>query len=226
MGRVPGVNRPAIATLFPVSSPPYWAVLLDVGATADCKPINLYQFGVLGDIYARLALGVERPRVGLLNIGEESTKGNELAQEAHALLANGTMNFVGNVEGRDILDGRADVVVTDGFTGNIMLKFAESVWSWVTGLVRDEIGEHVLAKFGAVLLKPSLRRIKHRMDYSEVGGAPLLGVDGVCIIGHGRSDATAVANGVRVAAELVEKGLTQEIRRELSREEGGEVVYS
>jgi len=226
LGRIPGVSRPALATMVPTKGPQHWVVMLDVGAAADCKPINLLQFAILGDVYARLALGINRPRVGLLNIGEESTKGNELAQEVYPLLAQSGVHFVGNVEGKDILNGRADVVIMDGFTGNVLLKFAESVWSWGVEAVRREIGEHVLAKMGAFLLKPSLRRFRDRVDYSNHGGAPLLGVNGVCIIGHGRSTPKAVSNALRVTADLVSCGVIDEIRAELGRLEGGRVASS
>lgn len=225
MGRIPGVHRPAIATLVPTRAD-HWAVMLDVGAAADCKAANLLQFAILGDVYARVFLGIERPKVGLLNIGEEATKGSELAQEAHPLLAASGLNFVGNVEGRDILHGRADVVVTDGFTGNVLLKFAESFWAWGVSAVRKEIGEHLLAKMGAYLLKPSLRRFREAMDYSSHGGAPLLGVNGVAIIGHGRSSPKAVRNALRVAGELLDRGIIGEIRGELERIHGGKVASS
>jgi glycerol-3-phosphate acyltransferase PlsX len=226
LGRLPGVTRPAIATMVPTRGQPGWAVMLDVGATADCTPSNLLQFAVLGEVYARIVLGIEQPRVGLLSIGEEGSKGSELTQQAHPLLAGSGLNFVGNVEGRDILHGRADVVVTDGFTGNVLLKFAESVWTWAVGAVRREIGEHILAKMGAWLLRPSLRRFRSRIDYSEYGGAPLLGVNGVAIIGHGMSSAKAISNAVRIAADLVRRGITQEILAELERIKGGKVASS
>jgi len=225
LGRIPGVQRPAIATLIPTQAN-RWAVMLDVGAAADCKPIHLFQFGILGEVYARVLLGIARPRVGLLNIGEEPTKGSDLAQEAHALLVASGLHFVGNVEGKDILHGRADVVVTDGFTGNVLLKFAESVWAWGVSAVRREIGEHLLAKMGAYLLKPSLRRFKDSVDYSHQGGAPLLGVNGIAIIGHGRSSPKAIRNALRVAADLVERGILGEIRTELERVNGGKVASS
>jgi glycerol-3-phosphate acyltransferase PlsX len=225
LGRIPGVNRPAIATLVPTQSDK-WAVMLDVGATADCKPLNLVQFAVLGDVYARLVLGIERPRIGLLNIGEEPSKGNALAQETHPLMDQTDLYFVGNVEGRDILKGRADVVVTDGFTGNVLLKFAESVWTWGAGAVRREIGEHLLAKMGAFLLRPSLRRFKATVDYSDHGGAPLLGVNGVAVIGHGRSSPKAVRNALRISAELAGLGIIGEIRSEFQKVNGGKVANS
>lgn len=226
MGRIKGISRPAIATLIPTQGDPPWVVILDVGAAADCKPINLLHFAVLGEVYARLFLQIERPRVGLLNIGEEPSKGSELAQETYPLLAASGLHFVGNVEGRDILHGKADVVVTDGFTGNVLLKFAESFLKWGVDAVRREIGEHLLAKMGAHLLKPSLRRFRNRVDYSEYGGAPLLGVDGVAIIGHGSSNEKAVRNALRVTAELIELRITHEIREELQRVSGGQVATS
>ncbi len=226
LGRLSGVNRPALAAPIPSRGDVPWSVILDVGATADCKPVNLLQFAVLGEVYARLTLKIERPRVGLLNIGEEPAKGTELAQEAHQLLAASGLRFVGNVEGRDILNGVADVVVTDGFTGNVIFKFTESVVDWAAQGVRREIGEHLLAKMGAYLLKPSLRRFKRRLDYTEVGGAPLLGVNGVVFIGHGRSNAKAVMNGIRHSADLVRQGINDVIREELERVSGGEVATS
>ncbi len=226
IGRIPGVHRPAIATLIPIDGNPPWVVILDVGATSDTKPANLLQFAILGEVYARIFLDIPRPRVGLLNIGEEPGKGDELVQEAYSLLAASGVDFVGNVEGADILHGKADVVVTDGFTGNVLLKFAESFLSWGIRAVRREIGEHVLAKMGALLLKPSLRRFKNRVDYTEYGGAPLLGVNGVALIGHGRSNGKAVMNALRIAGDLVSRGITEEIRDEMSRVNGGNVATS
>ena len=226
VGRIKGISRPAIATLIPTQGDPPWVVILDVGATADCKPINLLHFGVLGEVYARLFLGIQRPRVGLLNIGEEPSKGSELVQEAYGLLAASGLEFVGNVEGRDILHGKADVVVTVGCTGDVLLKFAESFFKWGLVAVRTEIGEHLLAKMGAYLLRPSLRRFRNRVDYTEYGGAPLLGVDGVAIIGHGSSNEKAVRNALRVTAELIDAGITVEIRNELQRVSGGQVATS
>jgi glycerol-3-phosphate acyltransferase PlsX len=225
IGRIPGVSRPAIATYVPTQSG-HWTVMLDVGATADCKPVNLLHFAILGEVYSRISLGIPRPRVGLLNIGEEPTKGTDLAQETHELLRASGLHFIGNVEGRDILKGAADVVVTDGFTGNVLLKFAESFWSWGVSAVRREIGEHVLAKMGAVLLKPSLRRFKEGLDYTNYGGAPLLGVNGIAIIGHGRSTPRAVQSALRVAADLAGRGIIEEIRMELERVNGGKVASS
>jgi len=226
IGRLKGVNRPALATPIPSSGEHAWAIVLDVGASAEVKPINLYQYGILGDAYFRILFNTPHPKVGLLNIGEETSKGSDSAREAHKLLADSHLNFVGNVEGADILWGGVDVVVTDGFTGNVMLKFAESIWSWTTGLARKEVGDHLLAKLGMLLLRPSLHRVKTRMDYSEYGGAPLLGVDGIAMVGHGRSNPKAVCNAIRFTGELHRKGLNQEISRDLQREQGGKVVGS
>ncbi len=212
VGRIPGVHRPALATLVPADTPLGVCVMLDVGATADCKPVHLRQFGVMGDIYARHIMGIAEPRVGLLNIGEESSKGNELARESHELLARSALKFVGNVEGRDIFGGAADVVVTDGFTGNVVLKFVESVYGWVGGIFRREVRTRPLARLGALFLVPTLNGLKRRLDYEEYGGAPLLGVNGVCIIGHGRSSPRAVMNGIKMGARFVDHGLNEEIR--------------
>lgn len=228
MGRIPGVHRPALATPIPTSGDPAWAIILDVGATADCKPAHLYQFAILGDIYYRKLFNVDRPKVGLLNIGEESSKGNELTQGAFELLQNSDLNFIGNVEGKDVLGGTVNVVVTDGFTGNVMLKFAESVWAWTVALVHHEVGEHLLAKLGALLLRPSLRRLKQRMDYSEYGGAPLLGLNGISFVGHGRSNAKAVHNALRLAADLAQSGINDDIKALIAaeRQKGGELAQS
>ncbi len=192
-------------------------VVLDVGATSDCKPYHLYQFALMGSIYARLVLHVERPRVGLLNIGEEAEKGSELYYEAHQLLKRSPVHFVGNVEGRDIILGTADVVVCDGFVGNVLLKFAESVIPSISSMIKDEIARHPLSMMAGLLLKPAFRRLRNRLDYAEVGGAPLLGVDGNCIIAHGRSNARAIKNAIRAAARCAEANVPDSIRNELQR---------
>jgi phosphate acyltransferase len=220
LGRLPGVQRPALATLVPADTERGFCVMLDVGATKDCKPPHLQQFALMGDLYARHIMGVADPRIGLLNIGEEAGKGNELAKESHALLTRTPIRFVGNVEGRDIFRGSADVVITDGFTGNVVLKFIESVYAFVTTLLLREIKRSgPLVKTGAFLLTPAGRGIRRRLDYAEYGGAPLLGVDGVCIIGHGRSSAVAVKNGVKMAARFVEHALNEQIRKVLARDQ-------
>jgi phosphate acyltransferase len=215
LGRIESVERPAIATILP--TPQGSVVILDVGATSDCKPYHLFQFAMMGSIYARLVLHVERPRVGLLNIGEEAEKGSELYYEAHRLLKSSPVRFVGNVEGRDIILGTADVVVCDGFVGNVLLKFAESVIPSVGHMIKDEISSDPLTALAGLLLKPAFRRLRRRLDYAEVGGAPLLGVRGTCIIAHGRSNARAMMNAIRVAARCAQANLIPSIRDELQR---------
>ncbi len=218
VGRIPGVLRPALATRIPAETPSGYCVILDVGATADCKPAHLAQFAIMGDIYARSALGMAKPRVGLLNIGEESSKGNELAREAHALMARAPIHFVGNVEGRDFFRGQADVVVTDGFTGNVVLKFLESVLGWTGRLLKEEVKSSLMARLGALLLLPSLSGLRRRLDYAEYGGAPLLGVAGACIVGHGGSSPLAVKNGLKAGAAFVAQNINGQIMEALCTE--------
>lgn len=202
LGRLPGVKRPALATVFP--SGDGFCFLLDVGANADCKPEYLLQFAVMGRAYSQRVLGVENPGVGLVSNGEEETKGSTLVQEAHALLkAAPGLNFVGNVEGKDILHRGADVVVTDGFTGNVILKVAEGVAGLMKDTIRQEMCRTTLSRLGGLLSRDAFKRVGVRLDYAEYGGATLLGVNGVVIIGHGRSNARAVYNAVRVAARAV-----------------------
>ena len=209
MGRIQGVQRPAIATVVPTAGPP--CVLLDVGANADCKPENLLQFALMGAAYATVVLGVIGPRVALLNIGEEPSKGSQLAQAAHALMAQRIPHFIGNVEGRDVLAGVSDVIVTDGFTGNVALKLLEGSSKILLGQVKDAITSTPINAAASAVLKPALNRLRSRLDPDTYGGAPLLGVDGVCIIGHGSSKATAVASALRIAAQAGRGGLTDQI---------------
>jgi len=209
MGRIKGVQRPAIATVMPTAGPP--TVMLDVGANADCKPEHLLQFAFMGAAYASVVLGVVGPRIALLNIGEEPTKGSVLAQEAHALMAERVPNFIGNIEGRDVIAGVTDVIVTDGFTGNVALKLLEGTSKVLLAQVRDAITGSPVAKTAAAVLRPALNRLKERLDPDTYGGAPLLGVAGVCIIGHGSSKAKAVSNAIRVAAQAGRGGLTEQI---------------
>ena len=196
-GTIAGVDRPALATAIPTRSKP--AVLLDAGANVECRPQHLLQFAIMGGVYAQLALGVERPRVGLLSIGEEATKGNELTREAHRLLKTAPVNFIGNVEGREIYSGVADVIVCDGFTGNIVLKTSEGLVEAVEALLGDELQGTFSSQVGYLLSRRAFRRFRRRVDYSEYGGALLLGVAGLAIVGHGRSSAKAVRNGIAVA---------------------------
>lgn len=218
LGRLQGVQRPAIATLFPTERTD--CVLLDIGANSDCKPNHLLQFAVMGAEYARIRLGCDRPRVGLLNIGEEASKGNELASATYPLLAASGLDFVGNIEGRDLLAGRADVVVCDGFVGNIVLKFAESMLRFTTGMLRGEVRKSRRLQVGAALLRPAFQALKKRLDYQEFGGAPLLGVDGIVIIAHGKSSERAIESAVLACASLIENQLTLHLSEHL-RDIGG-----
>jgi glycerol-3-phosphate acyltransferase PlsX len=216
MGRIRGVHRPAIATVLPTAGPP--VVLLDAGANAECKPEHLLQFAHMGSAYASIVLGVDSPRIALLNIGEEPSKGSQLTQDAHALMAESVPGFVGNIEGRDVLAGTVDVIVTDGFTGNVVLKLLEGTSKVLLGQVKDALTGSVVNKAAAAVVAPSLRRLKERLDPDAYGGAPLLGVNGVCIIGHGSSNATAVANAVRVACQATRGALTSRIAEAVSGE--------
>lgn len=216
LGRIRGIERPAIAVVLPTLKGP--CILLDVGANVDCKPQLLQQFAIMGDVYARQVLKIPDPRAGLLNIGEEPNKGNELALAAHALLAQTPgLRFVGNVEGRDMTRGHVDVVVTDGFVGNVVLKSAEGFAELFETLLKEAIMAGGLkAKLGAWLMRGALRSFKRRVDPAEYGGALLLGVNGVCIIGHGSSRAYAVANAIRVAKEAVIGGSVAQIAQHLT----------
>ena len=200
LGRLRGIERPAIGALFPTKDPAQQVLVLDVGANTDCKPAWLHQFALLGTIYSRDVLQVATPRVGLLNIGEEECKGNDLALKTHPLLmADSRLRFAGNCEGRDVLSGRFDVVVCDGFTGNVLLKFLESVGSVLLDVLRAELPRGRRGKVGSAFLRSNLVRIKKRLDHAEHGGALLLGVDGVCVIGHGSSKALSVVSALRLA---------------------------
>jgi glycerol-3-phosphate acyltransferase PlsX len=191
-------------------------VLLDVGANVDCKPQHLAQFAVMGEMYARTVLKLDSPRVGLLSIGEEETKGNELTHEAYPLLKALPLNFVGNVEGRDIFSGRADVIVCDGFVGNVALKTSEGVGRFVRDVLRESLTRTVTAQVGALLSRRAFNDFRRRLDYTEYGGAILLGVRGVCIIGHGSSNDRAIFNGIRVAYEFAKAGTNQRIEAEFA----------
>jgi glycerol-3-phosphate acyltransferase PlsX len=216
LGALPGVDRPALATPMPsaTGSP---TVLLDVGANVDCKAHNLQQFAVMGELYARSVLKINEPRVGLLSVGEEETKGNDLTREAFPLLKALPIKFIGNVEGRDIFSGLADVIVCDGFVGNVALKTSEGVGRFVREVLRASLTKTVTAKVGALLSRQAFNDFRRRLDYREYGGAPLLGVRGVCIIGHGSSNETAIYNGIRVAYEFAKAGTIDEIEHEFAR---------
>ncbi len=218
LGRIPGIERPAIATPLPNLSGT--TMLIDSGANTDAKPKHLLQCAVMGSIYAEYILGIKKPRVGLLNIGEEETKGNDQALAAYPLLQNAkTINFIGNIEGRDIPKGGVDVVVCDGFVGNVVLKFGEGLASAILQLVKDAIkNAGFLAKAASLLVLPALSVLKKKLDYAEYGGAPLLGVDGGFIICHGSSKAKAIKNAVRVAQEFAEKKVVDHIRENIAKE--------
>jgi glycerol-3-phosphate acyltransferase PlsX len=216
MGVLPGVDRPAIAAVLPNLR--RFTVFLDVGANVDPKPWHLLQFAVMGHVYARDILGYDNPRVGLLSVGEEEGKGNELTKDAYEQLKDSSLNFVGNVEGRDIYNGRCDVVVTDGFTGNVALKISESLAEMLGAMLREELSRDLRSRVGAALAMSAFARFKRRVDYTEMGGAPLLGIDGAAIICHGASPVKAIKNAVRVAMEWAKAGVNEHIKAALEAE--------
>jgi glycerol-3-phosphate acyltransferase PlsX len=220
LGTLPGVDRPALATIFPTEKRTA-SILLDVGANVDCKPENLQQFAIMGEVYFRTIFGgkfptARNPRVGILSIGEEETKGNELTRETFKLLKLLPLNFIGNVEGRDLFNGRADVLVCDGFVGNVALKITEGVVKTVREMLKESLQQTIARQVGFLLSRQAFVDFKKRLDYSEYGGAPLLGTKGVVFIGHGSSNANAVKNAVRVAAEYVEHNVNSAISREIA----------
>lgn len=211
LGTIPGVERPGLAPIFPTATGS--CVVIDIGANPDCKPENLLQFGIMGAIYAEKVRSVKSPKVGLLSNGEEAGKGNELVKASYPLLAKSGLNFYGNIEGKELIGGEVDVAVTDGFTGNVLLKASEAVARLLVDKIKEAIKKGgPLAMLGGLLIKPAMGRVKKLMDPSEEGAAPLLGVNGLVFIGHGRSDATAIKNAVRVAKLAVESGVLNSIR--------------
>ena len=222
-GLLPGVDRPALAAVMPTRTTP--AVLLDAGASVECRPQHLLQFALMGSVYARAALGVAKPRVGLLSIGEEETKGNELTVEAHRLLKAAVPEFIGNIEGRDIYGGAADVIVCDGFTGNVVLKTSEGLMEAVEALLGDELRSTFSSHVGYLLSRRAFRRFRRRVDYSEYGGALLLGVAGLAVVGHGRSSAKAVRNGIAMAHRLASSEVLHRIEREIAAAPAREDVH-
>lgn len=220
LGRLPGVKRPAVSPTLPVEGGS--AVLIDSGANVDCKPEYLLQFGILGSTYAQKMMGVDTPRVGLLSHGEEPGKGNEAVRAAYPLLQASGLNFVGNVEGRDFFAGKVDVLVADGFAGNVLLKTAEGVARFMSNLIARELARGPLTIAGGVLAKPAFRRVRATLDPSEYGAVPLLGVNGLVFIGHGRSDAKAIYNAVRAARRAVEAGLLEAMRTAMGPGNGGD----
>ncbi|OFV83674.1 MAG: phosphate acyltransferase [Acidobacteria bacterium RIFCSPHIGHO2_12_FULL_67_30] len=217
LGTLPGVDRPALASVFPTKrgTP---AVLVDVGANVDCRPQHLHQFAIMGEVYYRVMFGVARPRVGLLSIGEEASKGNEVVRETHKRLKETPLSFdfVGNVEGRDLYGGDVHVIVCDGFIGNVALKISEGMVEAIMAMLKEAMSSNLTAQVGYVLSRQAYDEFKRRLDYSEYGGAPLLGIRGVCVICHGRSNANAIKNAIRVAAGFSDAGINEKIEKELA----------
>jgi glycerol-3-phosphate acyltransferase PlsX len=219
-GMLPGVDRPALASAFPtLKGAP--VIVVDVGANVDCSARMLAQFAVMGDIYSRVAFRTHKPRVGLLSIGEEEHKGNELTRTTTPLLKELPINFIGNVEGSDIFAGETDVIVCDGFIGNVALKVSEGLVEMIYSMLRESLEATITRKIGYVLSRTAFQDFKKRVDYSEHGGAPLLGIKGVCIITHGRSNANAIKNSIRVAAELTSGKINERIEAELRHSHAG-----
>lgn len=210
LGRIEGIDRPAIGTVFPTVSSNCFVI--DAGANVDCKPEYLLQFAIMGSAYMERVMGVPNPRVALLSNGEEETKGNALVLGTIPLLRAAPINFVGNLEGKDIPNGAADVIVTDGFAGNVVIKLSEGLATALFDIIKTELSASLASKLAALVLKPAFRRVKRRLDYAEYGGAPLLGVEGVAIIAHGRSNALAIKNAVRVAKQAVDQKLVDAIK--------------
>jgi len=225
MGRLKGILRPAIVSIIPNFSGGV-TLLLDVGANVDCKPVSLLQFALMGQVYSQYILGINNPRIGILSIGEEESKGNELTASAFPLLKASSLNFCGNAEGRDIVNGKFDVVVCDGFVGNVVLKFGESLAEGILTFLKRELSSTLILKLGAWLSMPAFERFKKLVDYSEYGGAPLLGVNGVSIICHGSSSAKAIKNGIRVAAEFIRHDVNRHIEEMVIQAEGQKAELS
>jgi len=215
LGVLPGVDRPGLASVFPTSAGKP-AILIDVGANVDCKPQSLAQFAIMGEIYCRAIFGVSRPTVGLLSIGEEETKGNDLTRQAFGLIKDLGLNFVGNVEGRDLYNGRLDVIVCAGFVGNVALKISEGLVEAVRFLLKESLRSTITSQVGYLLSRKAFVDFKNRLDYTEYGGAPLLGLKGVAIVGHGASNANAIKNAIRIAKQFSESGINERIGQELA----------
>lgn len=213
LGALKGVDKPALALLVPALSG--LTLLLDVGASVNCSPHHLQQFAIMGRIFVEIVLGLKNPRIALMSIGEEETKGNDLIKEVFERLQSSPLNFIGNVEGKDIYSGKADVIVSDGFTGNIALKVSEGVVETFFKMARTEIMKNIFSKIGFILMKRNLKKLYKKVDYSEYGGAHLLGLNGACIIGHGRSSSTAVKNAVKLAKDFVVGKVQEKIQKEI-----------
>jgi phosphate acyltransferase len=210
LGRLPGVQRPGLTTKFPMKNGQF--VLLDIGANADCRPEFLVQFAIMGSIYAEKVLKVNNPRIGLLSIGEEPGKGNQLVRDTYHLLEDCGINYIGNVEAKDVFAGAADVVVTDGFTGNVFLKSSEAVGKMLFDIIKENVNSTPYYQLGGLMIKPALKPVKKMMDPAEIGAAPLLGIDGLVFVGHGRSDARAMASALKTAHESVQADLLGSLR--------------
>lgn len=210
LGTIPGVERPALTAFFPVAGG--YCAVSDIGANPECKPAHLLQFAVMGAVYASQVRGIDKPRVGLLSNGEEAGKGNDLVKETYPLLEASGLNFIGNVEGKELFGGQADVVVTDGFTGNVLLKSSEAVAKLLIDILREELTSSTRTKLGALMAKPAFNKLRLLMDPAEIGAAPLLGIDGLVFIGHGRSDARAMVSAIRTACQAVERDLLNALR--------------
>jgi glycerol-3-phosphate acyltransferase PlsX len=215
LGKLPNVDRPAIATLMP--SLTGYFLLIDVGANVDCKPENLLEFALMGNAHYKAIFNTPSPRIALLSIGEEDTKGNELTKETFKFLKSANINFKGNIEGKDIFSGSADVIVCDGFIGNIVLKVSEGLADTILKMLKMEIASVTTGKLGYMMIKPAIKNFKKRTDYSEYGGAPLLGINGTCIISHGRSSARAIKNAIKVAADMSKKRVHEIIANDLKK---------
>ncbi|MCX5667942.1 MAG: phosphate acyltransferase PlsX [Candidatus Omnitrophica bacterium] len=210
---LPGIERPGIAIVIPTLSGS--SLMIDVGANIAAKPIHLLQYGIMADAFSRFILGKSNPTVGLLSVGEEETKGTDFVKETHTLLIESKLNFLGNIEGRDVYKGTTDIILCDGFVGNIVLKISESLASNIMLLLKQEIKSNFIATLGAILSGSAFHEVKRKIDYSEHGGAPLLGVDGICIIAHGSSTPKAIKNAIRQAAEFVKQDINKHIIEEL-----------
>jgi len=224
LGRIKGVLRPGLTALFPTKTG--HCVVCDIGANADCRPEFLVQFAIMGSLYAQKMLNLPNPRVGLLSNGEEGMKGNQLVKDTHPLLQAVNINFIGNVEGKEVFQGQVDVVVTDGFTGNVMLKTSEAVAKLLVDVLREELRANPITTFGALLAKPAFGKLRKMLSPEEIGAAPLLGVDGLVFVGHGRSNARAIYSAIRVAHQAVESDLLNAMRQEIQANLAAAVVQS
>lgn len=213
LGRISGIKRPGIASLMPTKKG--FSVLIDAGGNVDCEPEHLFQFGIMGSIYAEEVLGLKKPRLGLLSIGEEETKGNKLTIETYQLLKKSKLNFIGNIEGCDVHQGDCEVIICDGFIGNTVLKLSEGLATVLLNEIKEVISSNYLTKFGGLLLKNSLKKIKSRMDYAEYGGMPLLGVNGISMISHGGSNAKAIKNAIKAANKVINQDIVSKISASL-----------